>query len=114
MDRLAFSCCWPIGEDDDSEATQRSPLIRALTFPTYHYGTIAPDEFRVVVLHPGQNFKDDIEIHMQTLKRSDNKYYEAVSYTWGTDEKTDRLFVHDEDFAPSQLHGLYILPRILR
>jgi len=116
MERFASMCCWSAFEDEDgdSEVAERSPLLRASTFPTYTYENIASDEFRVVVLHPAQNFKDDIEIHLQTLKRSDDKFYEAVSYTWGTDQKTDRLLVHDEEFATSHLHGQYMLTRMLR
>jgi hypothetical protein len=62
----------------------------------------------------GAKFKDDIEIHLQTLKRSDDRYYEAVSYTWGADEETSRLLVHDAEFATLHLHGHYTLTRMLR
>jgi hypothetical protein len=114
MDTFASLCCWPAYEDEDIDETERSPLIRASTFPTHAYDSIAHDEFRVVVLHPAQNFKDDIGIHLQTLRRSDDRYYEAVSYTWGAGEETSRLLVHEETFAASHLHGHYTLTRMLR
>ncbi|KAF2825729.1 hypothetical protein CC86DRAFT_34321 [Ophiobolus disseminans] len=115
METLVSACCWPAYEDDDDiEAAERSPLIRASTFPIYTYKNIASDEFRVLVLHPAPNFTDEIEIHLQTLNRSNDKFYEAVSYTWGTDVKTHRMLVHDEDFANSHLHGQNLLTRMLR
>jgi hypothetical protein len=81
MEAILSMCCWPIRLDDDKESDETSPLLRTATLPAYTYESIETDEFRVVVLHPAQNFNDDIEFHLHTRKRYDDKFYEAVSYT---------------------------------
>ncbi|KAH8725796.1 heterokaryon incompatibility protein-domain-containing protein [Phaeosphaeriaceae sp. PMI808] len=114
MEVVTSFCCWSVEPDNDDELTEASPLIPAHVLPAFTYQDILPNEFRVVVLHPAQNFNDGVEIHLQTRQRSDNKFYEAVSYTWGTDQTTDRLYVHDEKFAASHLHDQYIFTRMFR
>jgi hypothetical protein len=114
MEAVLSMCCWPLGPDVEEELNETSPLLSTATLPPYVYQNIAADEFRVVVLHPAQNFNDDIELHLQTRKRSDDKFYEAVSYTWGKDETTSNLLVHDDNFAAVHLHGQNICVRMSR
>lgn len=114
MEAILSMCCWPIHPDDDKESDETSPLLRTATLPAYTYQSIETDEFRVVVLHPAQNFDDDIEFHLHIRKRYDDKFYEAVSYTWGKDESTSDLLVHDEKFSAIHLHGQNIFARMSR
>ncbi|KAF2023202.1 HET-domain-containing protein, partial [Setomelanomma holmii] len=89
-------CCWPADEDNEDGRTETSPLISPLDLPAHSYQSIAADEFRILVLHPARNFHDDIVVHLQTRKRSDDRFYEAVSYCWGQDDSTDVVLVQDE------------------
>jgi hypothetical protein len=114
MKSIAALCCWTAYPDSDDEANEASPLLSVNSLPAFSYGTIAMDEFRVIVLHPARSFADDIEIHLQTRKRSDCRFYEAVSYTWGTAQSTDALRVHDSKFADVYLHGQSIFTRMFR
>ncbi|KAH7083799.1 heterokaryon incompatibility protein-domain-containing protein [Paraphoma chrysanthemicola] len=114
MDFLASICCWPIYDDVNDTPTETTPLMTPRDLPTYGYQTIAADEFRVLVLHPARSFSDDIVVHLQTRKRSDDKFYEAISYSWGTNEESEPVLVQDEEFASLHLHNQNVTTRLLR
>jgi hypothetical protein len=117
MEMITSMCCWPAVPaypNSEDDPTETSPILSPAALPTYLYSNILPEEFRIVILHPAQRFGDDIKVHIQTRQRSDIRCYEAVSYTWGTDEHTEPLLVYDEKFATSYLHGQCLLTRMLR
>ncbi|KAH7371014.1 heterokaryon incompatibility protein-domain-containing protein [Pyrenochaeta sp. MPI-SDFR-AT-0127] len=53
-------------------------------------------------------------MHLQVIKRSDDRYYEAVSYAWGTNDATIPLLIHDEQHASLHLHDQNLLTRAYR
>ncbi|CAO2655310.1 Nn.00g103740.m01.CDS01 [Neocucurbitaria sp. VM-36] len=107
MDFLLSSCCWPAlrDPDPDHDDAETAPLLSRSNLRPYAYQPLAPDEIRLLVLHPARDFENELVVHLQILKRSEEKYFEAVSYVWGVDEATVQLPVHDEQHATSFLHG---------
>lgn len=111
MNFLASSCCLPILTDS---VTERLPLLQTRRLPQYVYQALASDEIRVLVVHPARNFEDDIVLHVQTRKRSDEQYYEAVSYAWGTDKSESALSVYDGEEAARYFDGQNAFVRLYR
>jgi hypothetical protein len=114
MESVTALCCWPAYPDSYDESNEVSPLLSVDSLPAYCHGTIAMDESRVIVLHPAQNFSDNIEFHLQTRKQSDCRFYEAVSFSWGNNQTTNTLLVHDQKFPVAHLHGQILFTRMLQ
>lgn len=114
MECLTSFCCWPIQEEIRHDTAENSPLLSDSNLPSYKYQSLAPDEIRLLVLHPARSFEDDIIIHLQVVKRSDDQHYEAVSYAWGDTVATVPLFIYNEQHATSHLHGQNAMTRLYR
>jgi hypothetical protein len=81
--------------------------------PFVHAPFKSPDsELRLLVLEPG---KEDADLHCQltTVSSVSARHYEALSYCWGTEESTVRIFVCGKDMQvkPNLEHALKNLRR---
>ncbi|KAF1847086.1 uncharacterized protein K460DRAFT_392533 [Cucurbitaria berberidis CBS 394.84] len=114
MEYCVSSCCFPALREPEDNSAETSPLLSQHRLPPYIYRPLAADEIRLLVLHPARSFEDEIVVHFQVVRRSDDKYFEAVSYAWGDDQATATLLMHDEQYATSFLHGQSFLTRIYR
>jgi hypothetical protein len=111
---IAARCYWPAYPDSDEDLNEASPLLSVDSLPAYSYGTIAMDEFRIIVRHLARNFSDNIELHLQIRKRSASRFCEAMLHAWGTDRSINTLLVHDQKFADAPLHDQNPFTRIFR
>ena len=80
-------------------------LQRGLFVPegTYKYAPIGPNEIRLLHLLPADNKGDMITSQLKVASLDDESlHYEALSYTWGTDEPTEKMWIQGGEQHLSQ------------
>jgi hypothetical protein len=96
-------CCLSCGAVRNfvSETPDTSAASTTLSDEEYKYTPLRPDQIRLIVLHPGAEL-DPISCQIITiqLQSADPYRYEAVSYTWATEDgdarKAKNIQVYDE------------------
>ena len=74
-------------------------LHRGLFVPegTYKYTSIGPNQIRLLHLLPADNKGDMISSELKVVDLDDvDLHYEALSYTWGTEEPTEKIWIRGE------------------
>jgi hypothetical protein len=105
MEALASLCCWSSADTTSDETSETKPLLEAESSLPFVYSSFAPDEIRLLVLHPATSFDAPLEAHLQIAKRSDGLSYEAVSYAWGSEETEVSILMHYEQHSASRLYS---------
>jgi hypothetical protein len=114
MEALASLCCCGSADTTSNETSETTPLFEIENSLPFVYSSLAPDEIRLLVLHPATSFDAPLEAHLQIAKRSDGLFYEAVSYAWGSDETAVSMLMHDEQRLASHLYSQNVLITMYR
>ena len=100
----------PPGHQDfipSSERTQDNldTLHRGLILPqaTYKYTRIAPNEIRLLHILPADDKRDMIYTELRTVKLDKEPFprYHALSYTWGNEEPTEKVWIRKPESWPA-------------
>ena len=70
--------------------------LRRKLFPsksTYRYTPIRKDEVRLLYLSPAESKRDMISAELKVVKLDDKLFFEALSYTWGFEEPTEKIWL---------------------
>ena len=71
-------------------------LYNGIVLPkaTYRYSPLGPNEIRLLHLFPADNKNDLISSELKVARLDDPRLrYEALSYTWGDGEATERMWI---------------------
>ena len=61
---------------------------------TYRYSPLRPNEIRLLHLYPADNKTDLISSELKVARLGDPRLrYEALSYTWGLEEATEKMWI---------------------
>ena len=79
-------------------------LRRGLILPqaTYKYTRIADNEIRLLHILPADNKRDMLHTELRIVKSDDPLlHYVALSYTWGNEEPTEKLWIRKPESWPA-------------
>ncbi|RSL77810.1 hypothetical protein CEP51_008751 [Fusarium floridanum] len=75
-----------------AEAEDKHPQYPQHASTTYHYTPLQhPDEIRLLILEPGRP-SEAVKCNLVHTRLSHTPSYEALSYTWGTEERPSQIF----------------------
>ena len=87
--------------DDEAPRSKKAKdnldtLYNGIVLPraTYRYSSLGPNEIRLLHLFPADNKNDLISSELKVASLDDPRLrYEALSYTWGDGEATERMWI---------------------